>query len=276
MRSMTWIDVDGVATVLDGSSGILLQANPVGLEAPNPTNTIDEYAVFDGGVLANRRRPVRSIALGLYLEHDTRIETVLGEAAAMLQGPGQLQWADDAHTRTLKQVIYEAGLDGSGETTLLEATRVVSLLALDPWWIGQAASVTLTVGAVTAFDAALAFDSVTAFDGGGTAAVPVEGDAATWPVFTITGPATTLVVGSGGFAWQLSSPLAAGDTLVIDHRPSSRGPRLNDAPVDWSLITESSRLWPLDHGLTAIVTGATGTTAATLIVMAYDSRWLTP
>ena len=149
MRTMTWIDAQGVATVLDGSSGILLQANPVGLEAPNPTNTIDEYAVFDGGVLANRRHPVRSIALGLYLEHPTRVETVTAALAKMLQGPGELQWADDVHTRSLRQVIYEAGLQGSGDTTLLEATRVVSLLALDPFWYGPPQSQILAVGAAT-------------------------------------------------------------------------------------------------------------------------------
>lgn len=275
-RSLTWIDAAGTATVLDGSAGILLQADPVGLEAPNPTNTIDEYAVFDGGVLANRRHPVRAIALGLYLEHATRVETVTSGLAQMLQGPGQLRWSDDVNTRTLRQVIYEAGLDGGGVSNLLEATRVVSLLALDPWWYGTAQSQILSVGAVTAFDDALAFDSVTAFDGGGTVAVPVLGDVESFPVFTITGPADTLVIGSGGFAWQLAAPLVAGDTMVIDHRPSSRGPRKNYGPVDWSLITENSRLWPLVNGLTAIISGATGTTGATAIVMAYEPRYLTP
>lgn len=275
-RSMTWTDATGAATVLDGSAGIILQSNPIGLEAPNPTNTIDEFAVFDGGVLANRRNPVRSIALGLYLEHATRVETVLAAAAAMLRGPGELQWADDVNTRTLRQVIYQAGLDGSGITTLLEATRVVSLIALDPWWYGPAQSQTLTLGAVTGFDAAISFDSVTPFDGGGSVAVPVIGDDDSFPVFTVNGPATTLVASSGGFAWEIASPLTSSDVLIVDHRPSSRGPRKNGGPVDWSLLTESSRLFPLAKGTTAVITGSTGTSAATLLIMSYDPRYLTP
>lgn len=276
-RSMTWIDSNGVAVVLDGSAGILLQANPVGLEAPNPTNTIDEYAVFDGGVLANRRRPVRSIALGLYLEHATRVETVTAALAKMLQGPGQLRWSDAVNTRTLRQVIYEAGIDGSGDTNRWQRSLVVSLIALDPWWYGTAASATLPTAAPTLFDAALLFDSPsTPFDGGGSMAVNVFGDADAYPVFTVTGPATTVTVSSGGFAWQIAAPLVAGDVLIVDHRPSSRGPRLNGGAVNWSLLTQASRLFPLAPGTTPIITGATGTTAATTITLSYEPRFLTP
>lgn len=276
MRTMTWTDVDGNATVLDGSAGIILRDEPIGLEAPNPSDTIDALVAFDGGVLTNRRRPVRSIALGLFLEHATRVETVVAQLAVMLQGPGTLRWADDVNTRTLRQVIYEGGLDGSGVVTPFERSMVVSLIALDPWWYGTAVSQILSTGAVTAFDAAIAFSSVTPFDGGGSMAVTVTGDAEAYPVFTITGPATTLTVGSGGFAWQIASALGASDTLVVDHRPTSRGPRMNGGAVDWSLLTESSRLWPLAQGLTAIITGATGTTGATRVLMAWEPRYLTP
>lgn len=276
MRTLTWTDAAGAATVLDGTAGIIALANPVGLEAPNPANTIDDFVNFDGGILVNRSRPVRSVALGLYLEHATRVETVVSQVASMLQGPGTLIYADDVRTRTLRQVIYEAGLDGSGDANLLQRSLVVSLLALDPWWYGPAASTMLSTSAVTGFDAAISFDSATAFDGGGSIAVTVDGDIEAYPVFTVTGPATTLTVGSGGFAWQLASALTSSDTLVVDHRPSSRGPRKNNGPVDWSLVTEASRLWPLAQGLTAVITGVTGSTGATSVVMAWEPRFLTP
>lgn len=276
MRSLTWVDQAGTATVLDGSAGILARANPVGLEAANPSNVIDDLVNFDGGVLVNRRRPVRQIALPLYFEHATRVETVLGQAATMLQGPGTLTWTDDVNVRTLKQVIYETGLDGAGETTLLEATRVVSLLALDPFWYGAAGSAILPTDAVTAFNAAISFNSVTAFNGGGTLAVTVPGDVEAYPVVTVTGPVDTLTVGSGGAAWELASPLSPSDTLIVDHRPGSRGPRKNGGLVSWVLLTEASRLWPLDKGITTVIVGATGATAETTIVLAFESRYLTP
>lgn len=277
MRAMTWTDANGVDTVLDGSAGILLESNPVGLGAPNPANTIDDYVAFDGGVLVNRRRTVRQVALKLFIEHATRVETVEAELAQMLQGPGTLTWADDVHTRSLRNVIYEAGIDGSGIGNLLERSLVVAMLALDPWWYGPPQSASLSVEAATGFDAAIPFDSVTPFDGGGSTAVTVLGDVEAWPVFTVTGPVTTLTVGSGGAAWQISSPLTSSDTLVVDHRPASRGPSKNDGPVDWSLLSEASRLFPLEQGLTAVISGATGATpGVTELIMAYDGRYLTP
>lgn len=276
MRTMTWTDNNGTATVLDGSTGILLLNNPVGLGAPNPANTIDDYIAFDGGVLVRRRYPVRAIALALLLEHATRVDTVIAELATILQGPGVLTWADDVHTRSLRNVIYEAGIDGSGDGDRYEWELVVSMLALDPWWYGPPASTALSTGATTPFDAAIIFNSFTPFDGGSAAAAVVTGDIEAYPVITVTGPATTLTLGSGGSSWSIASPLTGADTLVVDHRPASRGPSKNGAPVDWSLLTEASRLWPLATGTTSVITGATGTTAATAIVMAYEPRFRTP
>lgn len=277
MRTMTWRDVDGNATVIsDGSAGITLRANPAGLEAPVPSNTIDPFVAFDGGVLVNRRRPVRSIALGLYLEHASRVETVVAQLAAMLQGPGELEWSDDINTRTLRQVIYEGGLDGSGDVTLLERSMVVSLLALDPWWYGPAMSSALSTSAATAFDAAVSFDAAIPFDGEASVGVIIAGDADAYPLITVTGPATTLTVGSGGLLWSISAPLIAGDVLVVDHRPGSRGPSKNGGLVDWSLLTAASRLFTLTPGTTSVISGATGTTGATSITMQYEPRYLTP
>lgn len=276
-RVMTWTDANGASTVLsDGSAGIILQHAPVGLEAPAPSNTIDDYIAFDGGSLINRRRPVRSIALGLYLEHATRVETVVAQLASMLQGPGELEWADGVNTRTLRQVIYEGGIDGSGDVNLLQRSMVVSLLALDPWWYGPANSQALSTAAVTSFDAAVSFDAAIPFDGGVAVAVTVLGDADAYPVITVTGPATSLVVGSNGLTWQIASALSASDVLVVDHRPGSRGPRLNGGAVNWALLTEASRLWTLSPGTPFVATGVIGSTGATSLTMAWEPRFLTP
>ena len=277
-RTMTWIDAAGGETnISDGSAGITLLDNPVGLEVPTPTNNIDEYAAFDGGVIINRRRPVRQIALAVYIEHATRVETMIEQVASMFQGPGQLRWTDGLQSRTLKQVIYEGGLDGSGIFTLRERVPVISLLALDPWWYGAQQSTVIPFAAPTSFDAALAFSSLFPFDGGGSVAVPIDGDGDVWPTFTVTGPETTLTIGSGGITWQLAAPLAAGHTIVVDHRPGSRGPSLDGAPIDWSLLTEASRLFALAAGTgTSVIIGASGTTGASTVTMTWEPRHLTP
>lgn len=274
---LTWTAADGSVTVLDGSTGIWWRKGPIGLQAPGPSNTIDDYASFDGGVLVNRRRSVRAFVLPIYLRHATRVQTLMSQLATMLQGPGKLQYSDGTDTRELRQVIYEAGIDGSGTANKLQRLLAVSLVALDPWWYGPPASQVLSTATSTAFDAAISFDSALPFDGGGAIAVVVAGDVEAYPVFTVIGPATTLVVTSGGFAWSIASPLGASDTLVVDHRPSSRGPRKNGGAVNWSLLSESSRLFPLQQGpATTVITGATGTTGATQLIMSYEPRYLTP
>lgn len=275
-RVMTWTDAAGVATVLDGSAGIIARHAPIGLEAPSPVNTIDDYVAFDGGVLANRRRPARPIALGLFLEHATRVETVTAQLASMLQGPGTLQWADDVQSRVLRKVIYEAGLDGSGDVTLTQRSVVVSLLALDPWWYGPANSQALSTSGVTAFDAAIGFDSLIPFDGGTGIGVTVVGDAEAYPVITVVGPVTTLTVICNGLSWSIASGLSTSQVLIVDHRPGSRGPTVNGAPVDWSWLTEASRLWTLPSGVTSVITAMTGNTGATSVTMTWEPRWLTP
>lgn len=275
-RTMTWTDANGTSTVFDGSAGITLRDQPLGLEAPNPANVTDEYLTFDGAVLVGRRRPARRIALDLFLQHATRVQTVLADLASMLQGPGELEWSDDVNTRTLRQVIYEAGIDGSGFTTLVEAERVVSLLALDPWWYAAAESVVLSTAAETAFSAAIAFDAALPFDGGNATSVDVAGDGDVFPVITVTGPATTLVVSYGGLTWSIAAPLVAGDVLVVDHRPGSRGPSLNGAAVNWSLLTSASRLFAVQKGAASITSGGGGFTVESTITMVYEPRWLTP
>lgn len=277
-RTMTWTGADGVPLVLDGSEGVALREQPIGLEAPNPSNVIDNYLAFDGGVLVSRRRQMRHVALSLFLKHATRVETVIASLAATLQGPGSLTWADDVNTRTLRQVIYEAGLDGSGFSNGggLETDRVVSLLALDPWWYGPAESAVLSTSAETAFSAAVAFSAVLPFDGGNATPVTIAGDGEAYPVITVTGPATTLSVGYGSLSWAIAAPLAVDDVLVVDHRPGSRGPSLNGGPVNWSLLSPTSRLWPVDPGVASIVSGTTGSTGSTTITLVYEPRWLTP
>lgn len=274
-RVMTWIDSTGTRTPFDGSQGILLMNAPVGVEAPNPANVVDA-AIFDGGVLVSRRKPARDLALGLFVEHPTRAMTPLGYLARILQGPGQLEWADEVNIRTLKNVIYEAGIDGSGEVQNVEARSVVaSLIALDPYWYGAQTSVPMTISGTTPFDAALAFDSITAFDGGGTATIAIAGDVDAWPVFTIRGPATQVVMTSGAQTWATALPIGGADTLVVDHRPESRGPSLNGNPINWALLTEASRLFPLQVGTVSVLLSVTGASGATSITVAWSPRYLT-
>lgn len=276
--TLTWTDVNGATTALDGSTGIRVTRGALGLDVPPMTNVADPYVTFDGSALISRRRNARQIALPLYVKHASRAQTPLAALAVAFQGPGRLRYADGTVDVELRNVIYDGGLSGDQSRVVSKSWRrvVASLLALDPWWYGAAQTQALSTATPTTFDAAIGFSTAIPFDGGSSQSVIVAGAGEAFPVITVNGPMTTLTVTTGGLGWSIASALGSSDVLVVDTRPGSRGPRLNGAAVDWSLLTEASRLWTLQPGTNSIVAGATGTSGASAIAMTWEPRYLTP
>ena len=280
MSTLTWIDTNGATTVLDDTTGFRLLTGSVGLDVPPTELNTSAYLSSDGSVLVKRRRGERRVALPMYLNTGSSVSTAVGQAATFFQGPGTLRYSG-VNTRELTNVLYEAGMEGdwSDAVAVNETWRkvVVSLRVLDPWWYGATASVQLTFAAAVGFDAAITFDNAIGFDGSDANPVTIAGDAPASPVTTIVGPFTTLLVGvAGGQTFTLTSALAAGSTIVVDTSTGNRGPRLNGGAIDWSLITDASRLWELPLGSSVLNAAATGTTGASIVEVAWRERWLTP
>lgn len=276
--TLTWTDADGVTTDLVRSQGLLVERGPVGLDAPPVQLGLSPFVGADGSSLMSRRRTPRQVLLPFHLEHGSRVQTRVAQLARMLQGPGQLTYSDATNTRTLRRVVYEAGLGGdlSKPSSVLWRKVVVSLLALDPWWYGPQQASTVPVASPTGFDAAIPFDDVLPFDGGSTVTLAIDGDAEAYPVFTVVGPFDTLTVSNGVDAWQLAAPLAAGATIIVDARPTSRGPRSATGGTDWSLLTEASRVFALPKGSTPILAGSSGSTGSSSVAVSWEPRYLTP
>lgn len=275
---LTWRDAAGVRTPLTDANGVRILRGVKGLGAAPVLNTIDPYVAFDGAALVSRRRNTNSLVLPMLIRDQSRAQTVVARISSLLQGPGELEYADGVNTRTLRSVIYEGGIDGDHSNTPSDRWRkiVVALTALDPWWYGASAQQTLSISAATAFSAAVAFSAAIPFNGGNSVSVNNVGDGEAYPVITLVGPFTTFDVTLGTTGWSLASALPAGNTIIVDTRPGSRGPRLNSGGIDWSLLTESSRLFTLPKGTSAIVSGATGTTGATSATASWETRYLTP
>jgi hypothetical protein len=265
----------------DEPSGCKVLKGAAGLDAPVVSNNIGDYLSSDGGVLVKSRRQLRSIILPLMLTDPTRVQTKVASIAAALVGPSTITISDGTITRSLLNVIYESGLEGVRSNEMAGETWrkfAVSLLALDPWWYGASTSEQLTFAAAVAFDSGgTTFDAAVGFDGSDANPVTVVGDAPASPTTTIVGPFTTLLVGiAGGQTFELAAPLAAGDTIIVDTTIGNRGPRRNAGAIDWSLLTPESRLWELPVGSTVLNAGATGTTGASIVEVAWRERWLTP
>lgn len=277
-----WTALDG--TSIDLSSGeYALAVGTAGLDAPPVGLTTAARLSASGSARVGSRFPEREMLWMFQLTNlDSTLETVRTLAAGLVQG-GRLAVTIDGQTRELRDVQYRAGLEGVWNNSVGiagQTSRRMSavMVALDPWWYEDGSTASLTLTGATAFDAVLAFDDAsTLFDGSAASPVSVSGHAGAYPITTVTGPFDTLQVGlAGGQTWELTAALAAGSVITVDTRPGNRGPRLNGGAVDWSLLTEASRLFELPVGPSTLVAQSTGSTGASSVEVAWDERYLTP
>jgi hypothetical protein len=279
-----WVNSAGSPLELTAANGYTILAGVYGLDAPPVELFTEARTEGDGSVLVKRRTGVRSVALPMYVNTGGSIRTAVSLLADVFRGPGQLRVSDNGSTfRTLRDVYYETGLEGDEgkAVSMPHAWRkaVISLQALDPWWYANAVGRTMTLGATTAFDASgVDFDDPDVpFDGGSTTTFQVDGHADAYPVWTIAGPFTTcVVVIAGSESFELAAALADGDTITVDTRPGTRGPSLNGAAVDWSLLTAASRLGTFPIGTTSVSVSSSGTDGGSSVSVTYEPRWLTP
>lgn len=99
-------------------------------------------------------------------------------------------------------------------------------------------------------------------------------DAQSWPIWTITGPASDVVLTNDttGDVIDLTNGaglvIAGGDVVTIDTRPGHKTIRLDDGTNLMPYLTPGSRLWPLgpEQDVTISVSGADEDTRVTLEV----------
>ena len=279
-----WVAADGRITELSPTEGFTILAGVTGLDAPPVELYSEARTEGDGSVLVKRRTGIRYVALPMYVNTGQHVRAPISLLADVFRGPGQLRVSDDGvNYRTLRDVYYETGLEGdeSRNVSMPHAWRkfVVSLESLDPWWYASAEGQIMSLGTTEGFDASgTDFDEPDMpFDGGTSTTFTVGGHTDAYPVWTLTGPFDTCVVTVvGSQQFEIADPLADGDILTVDSRPSARGPSLNGAAVNWSLLTAPSRLPTFAPGVVSIDISSSGADSGSSVVAEWEPRWLTP
>lgn len=281
MISLTWVDSTGGQLLLTGNQVRVLRGVQ-GLDALPTANVWEERATFDGSALMSRRRPVRSLVLPLAII-GSNPQGLLRDVLRRFQLGGRLEATIEGSTRVLFECEFEGAADQRDAGTVGAAFRkvVVNLTAGDPWWRGPVESNPLKFNVETPFDdVTVPFDDVnTPFDGGDTTPFFVDGDVSAFPELFITGPFTDVSITNSltGQSIQTDTAIAAGEVLVVDSRPTSRGPRFQgDDRPDWSLITPASRLFELQAGGNVLAVGASGDGAGSAVEVRWRSRFATP
>lgn len=180
---------------------------------------------------------------------------------------------------------YSSGAEGSDiqdRAGLWWRVYAVQLRALDPYWSSMQPK-TLTFGGggdggafFPLLPVRLAASSVL-----GETTAQVEGDAPSWGIWTITGPAngiTTLANTSLGLQVKLNLTgdyeLAEDEQLVVDMRPAR--PRIVGPDGDswYGARVGVPQMWPLLPGPQDIELAVAGATGATSLRFDYVPRWL--
>ena len=103
------------------------------------------------------------------------------------------------------------------------------------------------------------------------------GDAETWPIITLTGPGSNIVLRnltSGEKLEFLSSfALTAGQTLTIDTREGKRTVTRNDGTKHYDKLTVDSTMWPVYKGINSLQLDMTATTVASSLTLTYFKRY---
>lgn len=306
MTAVTLIGANG--DLIDTSVPPFTLGPGQGLFGPPPVDapSVAAVGILAGSLEGNARwldRPLRlnlSIVAGTHqglLEAIQRLSaavapvvpgTVLGRSCRLVVT------RPDGTSRTIS-ARYTAGLPAL-ELPVVTATAVeVALVfrAADPTWAtvgtvdavvsfpvtGSGASATPFDSPSLAFDAAgHPFDGFQSTEAEGTAAVVLAnlGDVEAWPVWELTGQATSVEVvnRSTGQRWRWAGTLPSGARLEVvtdDRRPSVRVGGVNA----YGGTATGSRLWPLAPGANDVVFIVGGADTNTSLTATWAARQLT-
>lgn len=197
----------------------------------------------------------------------------LASALNPAKGVGKLRATFDGGVRE-QAAIYLDGLDHP-EDFPLHGTPAVMFRAFDPFWYDTTTVTgTFTTGTAAPFfpilPLRLASSEVFA-----DATVVNSGDIEGWPIWTITGPGSGLILEhvDTGKRLTLDYTLAAGDIVTIDTTPGMKTVTLDDGTNLFPDLT-ARQFWPLLRGDNAIRVELTDATADSEVQMTFRRRWL--
>jgi hypothetical protein len=288
-RQFQWLSADGryLIDLTDRASGYRVQAEGTsGLNAPPYRFTTNTYAGLDGVDVQGVSADAREVTLGLLIHGDdedmldARV-SALTRAMRPKAGPGTLAVTSATGRRRTLTCYYQSGLEGveSRGAKLPGAwwKFAVRLLAGDPWFYGEPQAVSFGLGAPTSFFPIFPLVLSPSTVQGEFTVDLSDTDTPTYPVWTITGPGSSLLLTNEttGRQIQVNASLAAGEVMVIDTRPGMQsirrggpgGPSLMDA------LASGPSLWPLIEDVNAVTAALIGATSDSRIAAMYSPRY---
>jgi hypothetical protein len=192
------------------------------------------------------------------------------------QGEGTLTVVQGPWAGRQLTCAYEAGLESFSEDNGELNLGTLAFRAAEPYWQDS-----IEMSLVTGLDpnAARWFPFLPLILGSSSIfAAPViwnRGDVDAWPIVTVTGPGTDLIVTNQttGLSWIITGSIPAGGIVTVDTRPGHKTATLDGANI-FSRLTSDSWLWPLQPGANRVTIGFATVTPQSLVRFAWRNRWL--
>jgi hypothetical protein len=290
-RQLQWLSADGqqLLTLTDQASGYRVLDQTTGLNAPPYRIATDTYAGIDGVTVQAVSAAAREVMLALMIQAPSWREpdprpfrqriAALTRAMRPKAGPGTLISADEyGRTRKLR-CYYTSGLEGSGargeKLGDLWWKTTVHLLADDPWWYGDKKTVDVGLGAGANFFPIFPLVLAPSTVQGQFTIDLSDADDRSYPVWTITGPGSNLVLTNQttGQTIEVTASLSAGQQMIIDTRPGYQSVRRDDGTNLMGSVTSDPALWSLPEQINQVSAALTGATTASRIHGEYQPRY---
>jgi hypothetical protein len=258
-------------------SDYILTTGVAGFGVP-PTQVRIQESAGDGGTWRNTKRGIREIDLPIVISGTDRqdLETKLGRLADLLQdisGPTKIVASYSDGTAYELLAHYVAGADATyGEDANSRFVRwVITLQAPQPFW----ESVTPTNFALSASTGRgllpnLSKLKLTSAFGFGEVTITNPGSVVTFPLWSLKGPADSVVIERDGVGFTYEAPIALGETITIN---TQLGTVVDQNGVNkYGNLGPAPKLFSLNRGSQTITVNAPGAGAATMISGNFKPR----
>lgn len=284
-----YIDFAGTVHVLSDPETIGVLVGAKGLLMPAVSLIEQETPFLDGSRITGVRMPAREVDLPVLVQADTTaaLRTALRQMTGWLdphRGDGTLRLTAPDGTQRDLFCRYAGGLESATDDSTQAGPNwwvvALTLRAADPYFYATlpttySFSTAAPVPFFPIFPLHLSESSVIS-----SARPNNTGDVEAWPIWTITGPATSVTLGNTttGDSLTLNTALGVGDTIVIDTRPGRKSVVLTGAGGAQSnalgAITPTSSLWPLAIGFNDLNITMSSSGASSLIRLDFSARFL--
>lgn len=285
LPTVTFTDPAGTVTNFsDWQNGWALQPGAKGLDMPQYAFTQDESPGIDGYAIRQVRAQGKEIALPVAFWADDSRTAYLARRRTLIRslnpkrGEGTLTVTQSDGTARTIGARYTAGLEGDESLDASGARWCIGVLTFacpSPFWLGASVTTEWRTAVSGTFLPLLPL-AVGNSQVLGSVTVDNDGDDDAFPVWTITGPATSVSLTNvtTGEVLVLTRTITISDTVVIDTRERQQTAVLNGVTNLWGNLSSSSTMWPLVTDLNDLTLTVTGSTSATRVRMTYQPRYL--